>query len=953
MGFWGWNAFFGKGDDMTTVRHVLASGDFRQDWSNAGLITAANDWSGVPSIMGYRGDDVVTATGVDPRTITAPSSSEVVVNVVANQSNPSAGNLSGGVLEFDGIANPTIALNGSGTADAPSIVVYLDATGRENIRFQANIRDLDATADNAIQQVAVQWRTGNGSWSNIAYIADATQANSATLVTAIDVTLPAGANNAADLQIRVITTNAAGNDETIGIDDIVVSSVAGGPDVTPPTLAGFDPSDPDDGAVAVDPAANIVLRFSEAVQAGQGSFTLASGNDVRVIAVSDPQVTISGNTVTINPVADLIGGRTYTLTAPAGVLADLAGNAFAGLPQGALDFTTLGTAPVTIGEIQGLGHSSSFVNTQVLTQGVVTAIDTNGFYIQSAIGASDGDDRTSDGIFVLTGAAPTGVARGDLLQVRATVTEFRPGNDARNLTITQLVSPTFTKLGTAAFETVVLGQGGRTAPTEIIDDDGLTSYDPTTDGIDFYESLEGMYVTVDAPLVVSNTNSFGETYVVASGGAGATGVSERGGITISEGDYNPERLQLDNDNGLFAGFNDLYTVGDRLSNVSGIISYSFQSYELLVTEAVTVTEDVELVRETTTLQERIDRLSVATYNMENLSAVDSPDKIYSLAADIVFNLNAPDIIAAQEIQDGDGAGTGANLSGVPTAQALIQAILDMGGPEYAYAEIAPSVANSTGGEPNGNIRNGFFYDPSRVTLVAGSLQLINDPIYSGTRRPLTASFEFNGETVTLVNVHSTSRGGSDPLFGAKQPPADAGDAARTAQMAAVRSWIDAKVAADPAAKIAVLGDFNGFVWENAIKTLTNGGLMQDMATALLPEEERYSYVFEGNNQALDHIVATSNLLAGAQFDAVQINADLPASVQLSTDHNPLLALFQLGPTAQTIFARELAFDNQPTGVTPAFAQNGQLFEAESVVTMMAQGPERHMFALGQEWFQLA
>jgi uncharacterized protein len=250
----------------------------------------------------------------------------------------------------------------------------------------------------------------------------------------------------------------------------------------------------------------------------------------------------------------------------------------------------------------------------------------------------------------------------------------------------------------------------------------------------------------------------------------------------------------------------------------------------------------------------------------------------------------------QEIQDADGAGTGAGLSGVPTANALIQAILDMGGPEYAYVEVAPSANNSTGGEPNGNIRNGFFYDPSRVSLVDGSVQLIDGPAYQGTRRPLAASFEFNGETVTLVNVHFTSRLGSDALYGAKQPPADAGDAARTAQAQGIRSWIDARLATDPDANIAVLGDFNGFSWEGSVTALTSGGRMQDLNT-LLPAEERYSFVFDGNSQAIDHIVATNGLVSVAQYDAVHLNAEQPEEFQLSTDHDPQLAVFRLGPSA--------------------------------------------------------
>ena len=70
---------------------------------------------------------------------------------------------------------------------------------------------------------------------------------------------------------------------------------------------------------------------------------------------------------------------------------------------------------------------------------------------------------------------------------------------------------------------VVIGTGGRLPPTQIIDNDGFGTYDPDQDGIDFWESLEGMYVSVAAPRAISNTNGFGETYVVASNGAGATG----------------------------------------------------------------------------------------------------------------------------------------------------------------------------------------------------------------------------------------------------------------------------------------------------------------------------------------------------------------------------------------------------------------------------------------------
>ena len=56
---------------------------------------------------------------------------------------------------------------------------------------------------------------------------------------------------------------------------------------------------------------------------------------------------------------------------------------------------------------------------------------------------------------------------------------------------------------------------------------------------------------------------------------------------------------------------------------------------------------------------------------------------------------------------------------------LIDAIVAAGGPTYVYVEILPAEPNSTGGEPGGNIRNGYFYNPDRVSLVAGGLALID------------------------------------------------------------------------------------------------------------------------------------------------------------------------------------------------------------------------------------
>lgn len=593
----------------------------------------------------------------------------------------------------------------------------------------------------------------------------------------------------------------------------------------------------------------------------------------------------SSATITLPVQGDLLaeGNETLSLT-----LSNPVGNVE--IVDGSAIGTIINNDPIvlSIGAIQGAGHMSEYVGQTVSTTGIVTAVDSNGFYMQDALG--DGDAATSDGVFVFTSTAPT-VSVGDAVSVRGAVAEFAA--DAQALSLTEIVSPTVTvqSSGNALPQAVLIGVDGILPPNATIDDDGLTSFDPTQDGIDFWESLEGMRVTIQDAQAVSNTNGFGETDVVASFGAGATGLNDRGGLTVSEGDFNPEKIQIDDDSAIYAGFAPNYSIGDRLSDVTGIVNYAFDYYEVLVTAPVTVVEDVTLGRETSSLTGTATQLSIATFNVENLDASDN--KFDILASDIVYNLQAPDIIAVQEIQDTDGAGSGSDLSGATTAQGLIDAIFATSGLVYAYVEVAPTQAGTTGGEPGGNIRNGYLYNVGRVDYVEGSATLIEGTPYNNSRSPLVAQFSFGGETITAINVHFTSRGGSDPLWGNDQPADNAGEAGRAAQAAGVKDYVATLLADDPSLNISILGDWNGFYFEGAQTQLTDpaqGGVFTNL-NSLLPEEERYSYLFEGNAQQLDNILVTGGLYTGAQYDAVHMNSQL--SGERPTDHDPQLALLSL------------------------------------------------------------
>jgi predicted extracellular nuclease len=221
-----------------------------QNWTNQSLISASDDWSGVLGIEGYLGQNITTGIGTDPQTLLTTSSVASDLDVTANVTNTAVTN--GGVVEFHtsappGLSDAVVALQGSGTADAPYLLFYLDTTGKGNITVSYNLRDIDLN-DSATQPVALQYRVGStGNFVNLpaGFVADATDDGSATKVSPVSVLLPAAANNEPLVQVRVMTTNAADNDEFVGVDDINITG-EDLPDPTPtPTPEGTPTPTPD------------------------------------------------------------------------------------------------------------------------------------------------------------------------------------------------------------------------------------------------------------------------------------------------------------------------------------------------------------------------------------------------------------------------------------------------------------------------------------------------------------------------------------------------------------------------------------------------------------------------------------------------------------------------------------------------------------------------------------
>jgi hypothetical protein len=598
-----------------------------------------------------------------------------------------------------------------------------------------------------------------------------------------------------------------------------------------------------------------------------------------------------------------------------------------GTPDGGGGTSPDNTTPgnIRIHDIQDAAQISPIAG-QTVTRvpGIVTATRSNGFYLQDP--NPDTNDATSEGIFVFTSSAP-GVSVGDSVLVSGTVSEFRPGgSDGTNLSTTQIGGPTIITVssGNELPIATVLGGGGRTIPNTVIENDASgnvetsNTFDPAQDGIDFYESLEGMLVQVNNAVAVGPTNDFGEIPVLADNGENAGPRTARGGIVIQPGDFNPERIIVDD---AIVASEPKVNVSDTFNgSITGVIDYSFGNFKLLNTAPLPGVTSGGLTRETTNLTGDADQLTVATFNVENLDPGDGSTKFSSLANAVVNNLKSPDIISLEEVQDNNGPTNDSVVDANQTYQTLINAIAaEKGGPTYEYRQINP-VDDQDGGEPGGNIRVGFLFNPNRVDFVdrpggtsttnttvnrgdfgpevsASPGRLIDTDISNGdafnnSRKPLVGEFLFNGETVFVIGNHFNSKGGDQPLFGRFQPPTLSSETQRLQQAEIVNNFVENILATDPNANVAVVGDLNDFQFSPPIQTLEDDDLNNLIET--LPLNEQYTYVFEGNSQVLDHILVSDNLLGdaaeAAEIDVVHSNAEFADQV---SDHDPLVSRFDL------------------------------------------------------------
>ena len=569
----------------------------------------------------------------------------------------------------------------------------------------------------------------------------------------------------------------------------------------------------------------------------------------------------------------------------------------------------------TIMQIQGAGHISPYRNQMVTNvEGIVTVVRSNGFYMQSI--TPDEDLATSEGIFVVTDFVPSARV-GDQVTVNGRVEEMTPGGGYGNLSTTQIKDPEVEILssGNDLPAPTVIGEGGRIPPTEIIDDDTegfineSTYFDPQYDGLDFYESLEGMLVQVNDAVVVGPTNNYKEIAVLPDLGARAGIITPRGGIVIRQGDFNPERVILDD----LLVETPFVKVGDvATAPIIGVMDYDFGNFKFLPTESPQFT-DGGLEPEAGLPGVETGQLRVVSYNVLNLSAQE-PQRMARLADQIVNQLGSPDIIGLQEIMDNDGSTGQEAVSADQTYQGIVDAVLDLGGPQYGFVDIDP-VPGGEGGIPLGNIRVGFLYrfdtglrlyeapagdarTPTNIldeggiptpSLNPGRIDP-NNPAFFSSRRPLMLTFDYLGERLFLINNHFVSKGGDRSLFGEFQPPVLDSEIQRVGQAQAVHDFVAEILAIDPNSRVIVMGDLNDFQFSDPVNVLRVDILLNLIDT--LPEPERYTYIYDGNSQALDHILVSDALTEYLMaIDVLHLNSEFPSNARFS-DHDPVVATFE-------------------------------------------------------------
>jgi predicted extracellular nuclease len=508
--------------------------------------------------------------------------------------------------------------------------------------------------------------------------------------------------------------------------------------------------------------------------------------------------------------------------------------------------------------IQGEGSNSPYVLDNATTSGVVTGVfpALQGFFIQST--ESDGKALTSDGLFVLIGDRGINVSQGDLVEVNGMIREI--GQQ--------------TQIEISSSEDIGVLRQGLLLPQPV-------ELNPPPDDLEsqqYFESLEGMLVQVSEPAIaVSPTSRYGE-YVV---------VRENLGVDrIWQGE--PSGVMIMVDDGTFDVHNDsstldyVVTSGDQVEGLLGPLAYTYGRYKIEPLLTPKVMSFRGLPEPLPVLEE--DQFSIMTWNVENLFDILVPHPTdpplprkseYDLAltkiAETILAAGSPTIIGLQEVEH------------VRILEDLVELDLLK---DFEYIPILLEGTDSRG------IDVGYLVRGDTATIL--DVQQYPAPEGITSRHPLLIQIQVDTSAgsieLYLINNHFTSMSGGEL---ATEPR-------RSAQAAWNVSLLEDVLAEDSDAHVVILGDLNSYYDSKPIDILREVGLRHVLEA--LDSDERYTYIYQGASQVLDHILITANLwdlLAYVQI--YHADADFPphdlgdATPRHQSDHDPVIAVFSINP----------------------------------------------------------
>jgi predicted extracellular nuclease len=898
--------------NFDTLANTGTSSTLPAGWALSESGSAANTTYAAGTGSGTTGDTYsFGASGNTERALGGLQSGSLIPTIGACFTNDTGGNISSIAIAYTG---EQWRLGATGRADRIDFQYSLNATSLADGTW-VDVNALDFSSP--ITSGTVGALNGNAAANRTAISSTVGGLN-----------IPGGAT----FFIRWTDFNASGSDDGLAVDDF---SLTPNP---PPSLSITDVIvlEGDSGRTI----ATFTVSLSSPALAGGVTFDIATQNDTATTVDNDYVArTLTGQNITA-------GNQTYAfdVTVNGDTTNEPNETFFVNVTNvtGAMIADGQGVGTITnddfpstpIHTIQGNGDTSPFAGSTVTTVGVVTAVKSNGFFLQTPDAQADGDPNTSEGIFVFTSSTPPPpAAAGNYVVVMGLVQEFIPSTDPNSPANTELAGP----------PAVSLLSTGNPLPAPIT----ITAAATLVNDLNNLEKYEGMRVHVDSLTVIAPTQGTVSEPNATSTSNGVfygviTGVSRpfrEPGVQLPDPlpsgspccvprfDANPERLRVDSD-GLTGAAAIEVTTGAIVTNVTGPLDYAFRTYTILADPATppSVSGNISAIAVPVPTT---NEFTVASFNMERFfDTVDDQSTDDVVLTTAAFNnrlkkaslairnvMRTPDIVAVEEME---------NL-------ATLQAVADKVNADAVVASQPNPLYQPYLVEGNdiGGIDVGFLVKSARVNVIDvtqfgkattyinpnnGQPELLNDrpPLVLRATIPPASGPVY---PITVIANHLRSLSGvDDPVDGNRVRTK------RRAQAEYLANLIQTRQVADATEHIVSVGDYNAFEFNDGyvdsigtIKgtptpinqvVLASGDLVSPDLTDLITSaaaDQKYSFSFDGNAQALDHELITANLLTRfAHINYARNDADFPESFRNDSnrperisDHDMAVAYFTL------------------------------------------------------------